>query len=301
VEARRDAAILRASLESLTEARLRPVQHGRDRRPRPRGQARALYRRWPSKAARVVDAVSAWREEVAWLSISDTRSLQGHIEAPIANVPDLDEADISRGPSSSAWRPRPAAIPSEKTALLDAWVPAIVRGPVGFIELLPGRCCQVRPLVFVVAGIPGRLIAVVGAYRCARAMERVRVDKWLWAARFFKTRSAATEAVIGGRVNVNGSRAKAAKEVTTGDTVEVTIQAQKRAVQVAGLSDKRGPAAAASMLYAETPESMRARRQDALERRLVKPVGADLGERPSKRDRRRLEALRRADQHRRLR
>jgi hypothetical protein len=93
VEARRDGAILRASLESLTEARLRPVQHGRDRRQRPRRQGRALYGRRPSKAARVVDAVSAWREEVAWLSISDTRSLQGHIEAPIANVPDLDEAD----------------------------------------------------------------------------------------------------------------------------------------------------------------------------------------------------------------
>jgi ribosome-associated heat shock protein Hsp15 len=132
-------------------------------------------------------------------------------------------------------------------------------------------------------------------------MERVRVDKWLWAARFFKTRSAATEAVVGGRVHVNGTRAKPAKEVTTGDTVELTIHAQKRTVHVTGLSAKRGPAATASMLYAETPESIRAREQDALERRLAKPVGADLGERPSKRDRRRLEALRRANQHRRLR
>jgi ribosome-associated heat shock protein Hsp15 len=132
-------------------------------------------------------------------------------------------------------------------------------------------------------------------------MERVRVDKWLWAARFFKTRSAATEAVVGGRVRVNGIRAKPAKEVTTGDTVEVTIHAQRRTVHVAGLSDKRGPAAAASMLYAETPESIRARQQDALERRLAKPVGADLGERPSKRDRRRLEALRSANRDRRFR
>jgi ribosome-associated heat shock protein Hsp15 len=146
-----------------------------------------------------------------------------------------------------------------------------------------------------------RLIAAVSAYLCPQAMERVRVDKWLWAARFFKTRSAATEAVVGGRVHVNGTRAKPAKEVTTGDTIEITIQALKRTVQVAGVSDKRGPAAAASMLYAETPESMRARQQDALERRLARPIGADLGERPSKRDRRRLEALRRADQHRRSR
>jgi len=127
----------------------------------------------------------------------------------------------------------------------------------------------------------------------------VRIDKWLWAARFFKTRSSATEAVRGGRVHVNGTRAKPAKELMTGDTVELTIHAQKRTVQVVALSDRRGPAAVAAALYAETQESISAREQDALARRLARPLGADLGERPRKRDRRRLDALRRAERGRR--
>jgi ribosome-associated heat shock protein Hsp15 len=130
-------------------------------------------------------------------------------------------------------------------------------------------------------------------------MEHVRIDRWLWAARFFKTRSSATEAVRGGRVYVNGARAKPAKELTAGDTVELTIHAQKRTVQVTSLSDKRGSAAVAAALYVETPESISAREQDALARRLARPLGADLGERPSKRDRRRLEALRRGERRRR--
>jgi ribosome-associated heat shock protein Hsp15 len=71
-------------------------------------------------------------------------------------------------------------------------------------------------------------------------MERVRVDKWLWAARFFKTRGAATEAVLGGRVHVNGTRAKAAKEVTVGDTVDVTVAAQRRTIRVTALAERRG-------------------------------------------------------------
>ena len=125
-------------------------------------------------------------------------------------------------------------------------------------------------------------------------MERVRVDKWLWAARFFKTRSAATQAVLGGRIHVDGKRVKPSKELTVGDTVELTIRALKRTVQVTGLSDKRGPAALAATLYTETAESIRAHEQHTLERRLAKPPGADLGARPTKRDRRRLQALRRS-------
>ena len=126
-------------------------------------------------------------------------------------------------------------------------------------------------------------------------MERVRLDKWLWAARFFKTRGAATDAVLGGRVHVNKVRVKPARLLSVGDVVELTINSQRRTVQVTGLSEKRGPASIAATLYAETPESLRAREQEALERRLARPLGANLGERPSKRDRRRLEALRRAD------
>jgi ribosome-associated heat shock protein Hsp15 len=127
-------------------------------------------------------------------------------------------------------------------------------------------------------------------------MEHVRIDKWLWAARFFKTRGAATEAVRGGRVHVNGARAKPSKELRVADTVELTIEALKRTVQVVGLSDKRGPARLAATLYTETEQSIAAREQRALERRLAKPLGADLGARPTKLDRRRLNALRRAQQ-----
>jgi ribosome-associated heat shock protein Hsp15 len=125
-------------------------------------------------------------------------------------------------------------------------------------------------------------------------MESVRIDKWVWAARFFKTRSAATEAVLGGRVHVNGTRVKPSKEVRAADTVEVTIGPVKRMVEVTGISDKRGPASVAATLYAETPESINAREKSALERRAARPPGADLGARPTKLDRRRLDALRRA-------
>jgi ribosome-associated heat shock protein Hsp15 len=125
-------------------------------------------------------------------------------------------------------------------------------------------------------------------------VEQARIDKWLWAARFFKTRSAATAAVLGGRVHVNEIRAKPSKEVRAGDMVQVTLDSLKRTVEVVGLSDKRGSAAAAADLYAETPESISAREQSALERRLHgRPPGAELGARPTKLDRRRFEALRR--------
>ncbi len=125
-------------------------------------------------------------------------------------------------------------------------------------------------------------------------MEQARVDKWLWAARFFKTRSAANEAVLGGRVHVNGLRVKASKEVRAGDMVELTLRSGKRTVEILDVRDKRGSASVAASLYLETPESISAREQAALERRLAKPLGSDLGARPTKLDRRRLEALRRA-------
>jgi len=128
-------------------------------------------------------------------------------------------------------------------------------------------------------------------------VEDVRVDKWLWAARFFRTRRAAAEAVLGGRVHVNAVRVKPSKTLRVGDTVAMTIGAVKRTVEVAALTDKRGPAAVAAGLYTETPESASAREQAALERRLARPPGADLGARPTKLDRRRLEALRRAQRH----
>jgi len=128
-------------------------------------------------------------------------------------------------------------------------------------------------------------------------MEQARVDKWLWAARMFKTRSAATHAVLGGRVHVNGVRVKPSKEIRVGDTVDVTIRAVKRTLEVAGVAEKRGPASVAAALYVEAPESITAREEAALERRLARPPGSDLGARPTKLARRRLDALRRGHRH----
>jgi len=126
-------------------------------------------------------------------------------------------------------------------------------------------------------------------------VDSVRVDKWIWAARFYKTRALATEAVLGGHVHVNGARVKPAKEVRVGDKIEIRIGPMRWTVVVEGLSDKRGPAKVAQALYTETDESRAMREQQALQRKLApQPLGADLGARPTKQDRRRLEALRRA-------
>jgi ribosome-associated heat shock protein Hsp15 len=124
-------------------------------------------------------------------------------------------------------------------------------------------------------------------------VEAVRIDKWLWAARFFKTRAAATEAVLGGHVHVGGVRVKPAKEVRPGDTIEIRRSGLRWTVVVRALADRRGPASLAATLYEETPESRVDRERQTLERRLARPLGADLGARPTKVDRRRLDALRR--------
>jgi ribosome-associated heat shock protein Hsp15 len=126
----------------------------------------------------------------------------------------------------------------------------------------------------------------------------VRIDKWLWAARFFKTRSLATEAVLGGRVHVNEARVKPSKDVHVGDVVVVTSGALRKTVHVTGVAERRGSAQVAATLYTETPESIAAREQFVLERRLARPLGADLGARPTKLARRRLDALRRAQKRR---
>ncbi len=130
-------------------------------------------------------------------------------------------------------------------------------------------------------------------------MDAVRIDKWLWAARFFKTRSAATDGVVGGRVHVNDSRVKASRDVKAGDTVEVRVGQLQWTVVVRALSDKRGPASVAATLYDETTESREQRERRADELRLTRPFGADLGARPTKQDRRRIEALRRGERGRR--
>jgi ribosome-associated heat shock protein Hsp15 len=125
-------------------------------------------------------------------------------------------------------------------------------------------------------------------------MDVVRVDKWLWAARFFKTRALATDAVLGGHVQVNGVRVKPAKDVRVGDALQIRIGTLEWIVDVRALADRRGPASVARSLYEERPESKEAREQQVMQRRLAKPIGADLGARPTKQDRRRLDALRRS-------
>jgi ribosome-associated heat shock protein Hsp15 len=127
-----------------------------------------------------------------------------------------------------------------------------------------------------------------------RGMESVRIDKWLWAARFFKTRALATEAVLGGRVRLNGERVKPAKDVRTADVVELRIGEMRWIVVVRAVAEKRGSAKVAATLYEETAESIAERERISAERRLSRPLGADLGgPRPTKQDRRRMEALRR--------
>lgn len=124
-------------------------------------------------------------------------------------------------------------------------------------------------------------------------MDQVRIDRWLWAARFFKARGAATEAVLGGRVHVDGERVKPSRGLRPGDRVEVTVGHVRRTVVVRALAERRGPASVAATLYEETPESIAQRERVAAERRLARPPGAELGARPTKQARRRIDALRR--------
>lgn len=120
----------------------------------------------------------------------------------------------------------------------------------------------------------------------------MRIDKWLWAARFYKTRSAAQQAVEGGKVKVGGERVKPAKELKVGDALSIHIGAYEWLVTVVKLSDKRGPAAAARTLYEEDETSRVKRTEQAALRRAVGAPGADRQGRPTKRERRQLERWR---------
>jgi ribosome-associated heat shock protein Hsp15 len=121
------------------------------------------------------------------------------------------------------------------------------------------------------------------------AVTGVRLDKWLWAARFCKTRSQATEQIGKGRVDVNGQPAKPSREVRVGDRVELHQGAVKRTLLVRALSAVRGPAPVAQALYEETAESIQARLRAAEERRQgVEPASSHEHGRPTKRDRRTL-------------
>jgi ribosome-associated heat shock protein Hsp15 len=119
-------------------------------------------------------------------------------------------------------------------------------------------------------------------------MDGTRIDKWLWAARFFKTREQASKACEMGRVTSNAVRAKPAREVRAGDMLRIQKEDGEREVEVLALSQQRGPAAIAQTLYRETEASIELRRKAAEERRLLDPMytAAAPAGRPGKRDRR---------------
>ncbi|MBL8369940.1 MAG: RNA-binding S4 domain-containing protein [Burkholderiaceae bacterium] len=118
-------------------------------------------------------------------------------------------------------------------------------------------------------------------------MDKLRIDKWLWAARFYKTRSLAADEADRGRVQINGSDAKPSREVRPGDTVTLRQGVVLRSVIVRGISAMRGPAAIAQALYEETADSVAARLRAAEQRRLAPEPAESLTQgRPTKRDRR---------------
>ncbi|MFW7343065.1 RNA-binding S4 domain-containing protein [Pollutimonas sp. H1-120] len=124
-------------------------------------------------------------------------------------------------------------------------------------------------------------------------MDKIRIDKWLWAARFYKTRSLAADEIGKGRVLVNDLPAKPSREVAVGDLVSVRKEDPAVQVRVCGLSSVRGPASVASRLYEETPESVAARERAAEMRRLAPGPAHDMAAgRPTKRDRRRIDFAR---------
>jgi ribosome-associated heat shock protein Hsp15 len=120
---------------------------------------------------------------------------------------------------------------------------------------------------------------------------RLRIDKWLWAVRFFKTRSLAADAVEKGRVRIGGATVKPARDVRVGDLVEVENDGLVWQVEVLGVCDVRGPASVAQTLYAETAESMARRQQEIERRRTFREPAAALHGRPTKRDRRIIDKL----------
>lgn len=124
------------------------------------------------------------------------------------------------------------------------------------------------------------------------APARVRIDKWLWAARFFKTRGLAAEALARGRIRLNGTEVKPAKEVQAGDWLLIVNEGGEYEVQVQAVSDVRGPARVAQGLYLESDASVAARQRAAERRRLQPEPEAQRQGRPSKRDRREIDRLR---------
>ena len=124
---------------------------------------------------------------------------------------------------------------------------------------------------------------------------RVRLDKWLWAARFFKTRALAVDAIDGGKVEVNGERAKRAKQLQAGDSVRIRIGPYHHLITVLALSERRGPASVAATLYEENAEGRKAREALQLQMKAAQSASGYTPGRPTKKDRRDIEKVRRRE------
>ena len=127
-------------------------------------------------------------------------------------------------------------------------------------------------------------------------MSGIRIDRWLWAARFFKTRSLAKTAVEGGKVHVDGQRTKPAKELRLGQTLTIRKGLQEQTVVVEALSEQRGAATIAQTLYKETPESIELREISVSRRRMERAGLTVPSARPNKKDRRALSQLKSLDE-----
>jgi ribosome-associated heat shock protein Hsp15 len=152
---------------------------------------------------------------------------------------------------------------------------------------------KVYRILSPVNGAPGYTVAMARTSEESGGPGRVRIDKWLWAARFFKTRSLAAEAIAGGKVMVAGERVKPAKMLQAGDEVRVRLGPYEHVVIVERLSERRGPATVAATLYEETAAS-RAARERLAEQLKMAPAAFVYEEkgRPTKRDRRELDRFR---------
>jgi ribosome-associated heat shock protein Hsp15 len=125
--------------------------------------------------------------------------------------------------------------------------------------------------------------------------DKTRIDKWLWAARFYKTRALAAEAIAGGKVQVNGERVKRAKPLQVGDEIRIRQGAFEYHIVVRELSHHRGPSAQAAELYQETPESRAAREERALQLKSLHAAFLPERGRPTKKDRREMEKFKRRE------
>lgn len=125
--------------------------------------------------------------------------------------------------------------------------------------------------------------------------DRIRLDKWLWAARFFKTRQLAIDAINGGKVHVNGQRAKPGKDIAVGTRLEITKEPYSWDITVTALNAQRRPAAEAALLYEETPESHAKRQEEVARRREEREFGIQPEGRPDKRGRRLIHRFKRAE------